>query len=151
MRSRTAVLAAGVMPIRTSCAACAMAAARDAPAGAAGKFAQKMLGQQDDVVTAVTERRQFQCYYVEAEIEILAEAFGPDQFSQLRRRVDRLLAAHLDDAPGDAAAEALLAVTIDDVSEIPFVESPQEVTGRLSFVGVHAHVQRSVVGEAEAS
>jgi hypothetical protein len=76
-----------------------------APAGSPGKLAQKMLGQQDDIVAAVAQRRQLELHHVQAEIKILAETPGSHQLSQLlirggqhtHIRVNRFTAADADD------------------------------------------------------
>jgi hypothetical protein len=69
------------------------------------------------------------------------------QRGQLAGRVHRPAALGLDDRPGHAGGVPLLAVVPDDLRQLLFIYTGQEVGGRLAHGGVHPHVERAVVPE----
>ena len=76
-----------------------------------------------------------------------------DQFCKLARRPQRLAAlAPLYYPARDATRLALLAVLVEDSRDLLFGQTFEELRRRLLVArGVHSHVERRVVPEAEAS
>ena len=57
----------------------------------------------------------------------------------------------LDNAASDPATETLLAVLVNQVGEVAFVEATQQGAGRLALAGVEPHVERARLAETEAA
>jgi hypothetical protein len=73
-----------------------------------------------------------------------------DDVDELGRRIDPALLPPFDDRLRDPAAEPLFAVFINDPAQIGLREAVYKFFRRQFSFLVHAHIQRSVVTEAEA-
>ena len=71
-----------------------------------------------------------------------------DDGGELRGRVDR---SRRDDRLGDAVREALVGIAANHVGQALHVVSVDDVVRTERLVGVHAHVERSVVAVGKAT
>ena len=76
---------------------------------------------------------------------------GPDDLHELPGGRQLPLLARLHDPAGDALGEALLAPVAQDPPQVLLRVLHDDVPGRELGRGVHAHVQRSVIGVGEAA
>ncbi len=74
-----------------------------------------------------------------------------DDIGHLGGGANRLARARGDDVPSDAPAEAFLSILIDQVGQLFFVQSSQQLPGRLADVRVESQVQWPFGVEAEPS
>ena len=75
-----------------------------------------------------------------------------DEFRELSRGFDRCQLAGVDDSPGHSPAVPFLAVFVKQIGEFLFLQRVDEIgRGGTIGIGVEPHVERAVVGEAEAS
>ena len=76
---------------------------------------------------------------------------GLDDVDELLGRLKLGLVAAARDGAGDRAGVALLTVLAQQAGEAPLVPGVDDVGRRQVLVGVHAHVERRVVGVGEAA
>ena len=72
-----------------------------------------------------------------------------DDFCQLAGALNRRLISCRNDCGGDAASEPLLSELLQYFSKLSFIHVGQPGRSRLSRVGIHPHIQRSVMRETE--
>jgi hypothetical protein len=76
---------------------------------------------------------------------------APHDLRELQRARDGRHGARRDDRLRDAAREPLFAELRDHLLQLPLVRMRHEIRGRRAMRGVHAHVERTVLGEAETA